>query len=57
MQSRLKSEIKDKIVLKNRTVSMVFNGALTDGKSMVAHLPDNKCMWFDKTGESKQNVI
>lgn len=35
----------------DRLPHVTYNGkVLNDAKSMVAHVPDNKCIWFDKSG-------
>ena len=54
MKAKLPNGIKngDNHQLENdRLPPVTYNGKfLSDARSMVANAPDNKCIWFDKSG-------
>lgn len=54
MKAKLFNGIKngDNELLENgRLPDVTYNGKLSsDARSMVANVPDNKCIWFDKSG-------
>ena len=61
MKAKLYNGIKngDKDMLENgRLPHLTCNGKFSsDARSMVANVPDNKCIWFDKSGTHITCVI
>ena len=59
MKAKLFNGIKngDNDPLENgRLPHVTYNGKLSsDARSMVANVPDNKCIWFDKSGTAIRN--